>query len=113
MSGHIVRKGEAEPSPVRASQVSPVAQRVVPAPADAPIPAGHRTKASGVNCPFRSQTYRQSHAGWSCSYRGEYEALALVAVKKDTTPQHLTHNVLREFLVEFVQQGDGFRGRQD
>jgi hypothetical protein len=96
----LVRKGEAEPSPVMASsEAFPFAQRVVPGPVDAPIPARppRQTKQRELPVLFTDVPAKPRRMVLQLA-ANEYEALALVAVKKGTTPQHLVHNALREFL---------------
>jgi hypothetical protein len=110
-AGLLVRKGEAEPSPVMpSSEAFPFAQRVVPAPANAPIPVGRvpqiRRHELPAACTDSDAPPKPRRMFLQLSAQ-EYEALALVAVKKGTTPQHLLRKLLHDFLVEFVEQCDG------
>jgi hypothetical protein len=89
----LVCKGGAKPSPMMVSETSRFAQHVDPAPAaactESDVPARpRRTFVLSAN---------------------EYKALGLVADKKGTTPQHLLRKMLRGFLVEFFERGDGSR----
>jgi hypothetical protein len=76
------------------------AKRIVPAPVDAPIPARPTPQSTVQLVPDLVDVQLSAN---------EYEALGLIAVTKGTTPQHLLRKVLRNFLVEFVEQGDGSR----
>lgn len=117
-AGLLVRKGEAEPSPVMPSEVFPFAQRVVPTPGDAlvaaaPMPQRKRREvpAAATIADVAASTVADETAKPRRMFvqlsAGEYEALALVAVKNGTTPQHLLRKVLHDFLVEFIEQRDG------
>lgn len=107
----LARKGEAEPSAVMPSEVFPFAQRVAPPPVEAlnsagPKPQSNRrellatsTVADVTALTVADETAKPRRMLVQLSAK-EYEALGLVAVKKDTTPQHLLRKVIHDFLIE-------------
>ena len=109
-AGLLARKGEAEPSSVMPAEVFPFPLRVVQAPVDALVPAGPTpqrkrrklpAESTGADAPAKSRRMVVQLS------ENEYEALALVAVKSGTTPQHLLRKMLQDFLVVFIEQCDG------
>lgn len=109
-AGLLVRKGEAEPSSVMPSEIFPFALRVVSARVDALTPAGPTPQRKRGELPATC-----THSDIAAKPRrmivqlsaNEYEALALVAAKSGTTPQHLLRKMLHDFLVLFIEQCDG------
>lgn len=101
----LVRKGEAEPSPVMAT--FPFAQRVAPGPVDAPVPAGPRRHSERRELLDPSTIPDKPRRMVMQLSTKEYELLGLVAVKKGTTPQYLLRTALHEFLADIVEQYNG------
>lgn len=104
-AGLLVRKGEAEPSPVMPAEVFPFPLRVVPAPVDGPESTGADVGAyTGADALAKS---RRMVVQLSAN---EYEALALVALKSGTTPEQLLRKMLNDFLVVFIEECLRLRG---
>ena len=120
-AGLLVRKGEAEPSPVMPADVFPFPLRVVQAPVDAPVPAGETPQRKRRELPDEStgaDVGAYTGAGASARPRrmvvqlsaNECEALALVALKSGTTPEQLLRKMLNDFLVVFIEECLRLRG---
>lgn len=106
----LVRKGEAEPSSAMASEAFPFEQHVVPAPVDAPIPRPpRRSKRRELSAARAESNVPAKPRRMFVLSANEYEALGFVADKKGITPQDLLRKMLRNFLLEFVEQGGGCR----
>ena len=110
-AGLLVRKGEAKPSPMMASETFPFAQRVAPAPAppipSAPVPTPEterRELPASSQKAGRPALPRRMVLQLSAK---DYETLGLLAIKKGTTRQHLLRRALQEIVAEFVDQCNG------
>lgn len=106
----LARKGEAEPLSATASEAFSFAQHAVPDPVDAPIPRPlRRSKRRELSAARAESNVPAKPRRTFVLSANEYEALGFVADKKGTTPQDLLRKMLRNFLLEFVEQGGSCR----